>query len=244
MSIIWRTIMMRLGHHVTIYCLMLALGCSIDTQARLADKGFAPGTLLLDEYTLVGERSFITGYAPITDEGYVTVVVEMPTGTLENWKVSQPTGFLKLELEKSRPRLISYLPCIGNCGIIPQTIMAQNIPGDGRPIDVLLLGPPLPRGVVVAARPVAVLRLFDEDLRDDKIIAVRDDFPFAQITDLSVLESEFPGVTIIINEWFCNNDKRGKVRTIGFGDAEEARKMIRSAAAAFARDSTRPLGVS
>lgn len=59
-----------------------------------------------------------------------------------------------------------HYPC--NYGYVPQTLA-----DDGDPVDVLVVTPfPLPPGVVVACRPLGILKMDDEAGGDSKLVAV------------------------------------------------------------------------
>lgn len=60
---------------------------------------------------------------------------------------------------------ISPLPCPFNYGCVPQSIS-----GDGDPIDVVLLGPRLPRGTRAQSKVVAVVDFIDAGDADPKWI--------------------------------------------------------------------------
>jgi len=60
---------------------------------------------------------------------------------------------------------ISPLPCPFNYGCMPQVIS-----GDGDPIDVVLLGPRLPRGITVQSKVMGVVDFIDAGELDPKWI--------------------------------------------------------------------------
>lgn len=160
--------------------------------------------------TFAAPSSLLDPPFPDTSESRVPVVVEIPAGTVEKWEVTKPEGYLALEHAGGQPRRIRYLPYPASYGMIPGTTAPRDAGGDGDPLDVILLGPTAPRGTVVAARPIGVLRLRDDGERDDKIIAVPvrpHASPFADIRDTPDLERAFPGVLSILETWFVNYEE-------------------------------------
>lgn len=186
-----------------------------------------------DQYTLVGEKSFLDGYEPLNADGTVNIVVEIPAGTTAKWEVTKPDGLLRWEIRDGKPRVVNYLGYPGNYGMIPKTLLPKELGGDGDPLDVILLGDPLPRGTIARGRLVGVLRLQDGGEQDDKLIAIAGDSPLATATNLADLQEQFPGVTEIIELWFSNYKGKGKMQANGFGDISMAEQVLRSAIAAF-----------
>ncbi|HEU4677719.1 MAG TPA: inorganic diphosphatase, partial [Candidatus Paceibacterota bacterium] len=73
-------------------------------------------------------------------------------------------------------------------GFVPQTLF-----DDGDALDVVLLTTyPLMPGILVKARPVAIMEMVDGGDRDDKIVAVPVDDPrFEEVRDLTDLNPHF-----------------------------------------------------
>ncbi len=44
------------------------------------------------QYKLVSKKHFINDFVPINENGTVNVVVEIPSGTLEKWEISNISG--------------------------------------------------------------------------------------------------------------------------------------------------------
>ena len=110
----------------------------------------------------------------------VTAVIECPKGTNVKYELDKETGFIKLDRV-----LYSAVHYPGDYGFIPQTYY-----DDGDPIDIIILSnfPVYPR-VLVKARPIGVLEMYDDMGKDYKIIAVHANDPrfdrFNNITDVS-----------------------------------------------------------
>ena len=193
----------------------------------------APGLRAPDAFTLVGPHSFSSGIAPRAAEGRVHVVVEIPAGSVDKWEVDKADGTLRWEIRDGAPRKVRYLGYPGNYGMIPRTLLPTEQGGDGDPLDVLVLGPSVPRGSVVQARLVGVLGMLDDGERDDKLIAVLEGTALAEVTDLDALRRAFPGVTQIVETWFANYKGPGEMESLGFADAAAAQAVLRAAAGAF-----------
>ena len=145
---------------------------------------------------------------------------------------------LKLELDKSSGALMldrflatpMVYPC--NYGFIPQTLSL-----DGDPLDALVITPiPVPPGIVVRCRPVALLATEDDAGPDAKILCV----PVSAVTPTyeQVQQlADLPRTTIQQIEHFFEHYKDlepGRwMKLEGWRDAEEARKSILDSIARF-----------
>jgi inorganic pyrophosphatase len=107
------------------------------------------------------------------------VVIEIPKGSFNKYEIDKETGLIALDRAN-----YSAAPYPFDYGYVPQTLW-----GDGDPLDVILLTTyPLYPGILVKARPVAVMDMTDTGESDAKIIAVPvDDKRFEDIHDLADL---------------------------------------------------------
>jgi inorganic pyrophosphatase len=151
----------------------------------------------------------------------VNVVIEVPIG-------GEP---IKYEVDKEAGVLVVdrflYTPTRypGNYGFIPHTLS-----GDGDPCDVIVANTrPILAGAVMAVRPIGVLKMTDEAGSDEKIIAV----PTSRLTERYANVANYtdlPPITARQIEHFFSHYKDlepGKwVKCEGWGDAEEARRLI------------------
>ncbi|MBX6747204.1 MAG: inorganic diphosphatase [Acetobacteraceae bacterium] len=116
----------------------------------------------------------------------------------------------------------------GNYGFVPHTLS-----DDGDPIDVLVANTrPIVPGAVINVRPVGVLKMEDDGGGDEKIIAV----PSSKLTKRYIGINNYrdlPQITLDQIRHFFEHYKDlepGKwVKVIAWGDAEEARQLIREA---------------
>lgn len=121
--------------------------------------------------------------------------------------------------------------------MVPRTLLPESDGGDGDPLDVIILGPAVPRGSVVEVRPVAVLDLLDQGERDDKILAVPVSGPLSDVIDLKSLNRMYPGATEAVQIWFANY-KGGRTKSRGYKGSSAAWKLIDAAARAFEQEAT------
>lgn len=93
----------------------------------------------------------------------LNVIVEIPQGSSNKYEYDTETGLIKLDRANFGPT-----PYPTNYGFIPGTLGE-----DGDAYDVLLLSSyPVHPGVLVEARPVALMKMTDEGEVDDKLICV------------------------------------------------------------------------
>lgn len=93
----------------------------------------------------------------------INVIVEIPKGSKNKYEIDKETGLIALDraLHTAQDYPFDY-------GFVPQTLW-----DDGDALDVVLLTTyPLFPGILVDARPVAIMRMTDSGESDDKVIAV------------------------------------------------------------------------
>ena len=107
----------------------------------------------------------------------INVIVEIPKGSKNKYEIDKETGLIKLDraMKTSQDYPFDY-------GFVPQSLWEDNDPLD----VVLLTTSPLVPGILVEARPIAVMRVIDCGEGDDKIIAVpKSDPRFDDVVNLS-----------------------------------------------------------
>jgi inorganic pyrophosphatase len=214
-----------------LFCLFVTFLVPVAPWVTMAEV--APGLKKVDDHKLTGSKNFLTDFPYLNADGTINVVVEIPTGTTEKWEVEKKDGSLIWEFKNGKPRIVDYLGYPGNYGMVPQTVLAKELGGDGDPLDVVLIGPAVPRGSVVKAKVIGVFRMIDAKELDDKIIAVSAGTPFFELNSVAELNKKYNGVTQIIETWFLNYKGPGAVEAKGFGDKEEAMTVLKAAAASF-----------
>jgi inorganic pyrophosphatase len=181
----------------------------------------------------VGDRNYISDFEPLNEDGEINAVVEIPAGTVEKWEVDKLSGDIKWEIEweneNGQPRVVKYLGYPGNYGMIPRTLLSLESGGDGDPLDVIVLGPPVKRGDVVKCKLIGVLEMLDDGQTDDKLIAVHPNSAFYEVNNINELEEQFGGVTDILKLWFANYKGKERVEIKGFGDRQKAHEILESA---------------
>lgn len=155
-------------------------------------------------------KNLLLDFKPLTLNGNINVVIEIPTGTNEKWEVNKQSGLLELEILKGNiPRVIDYIPYPANYGMIPRTLLPKELGGDGDPLDVIVLGKPISGGSVVECKLIGVLKLLDRGEQDDKLIAVSLNSIFNNINSLEELDLEYKGVSEVLKIWFSNYKGEG-----------------------------------
>jgi inorganic pyrophosphatase len=217
------------------FALIVFQACS---PSRTSETFIARDCRWIDDHTLARTESFLTVCEAVNPDGTLNVVVEIPAGFTSEWEVDKTDGTLRREIKDGKPRTIDYLGYPGNYGMVPGTLLAEEQGGDGDPLDVILLGPSLPRGSVIQAKAVGVLRLLDDGEMDDKIIAVLSDTSLGRADRFSELVKNYPGIDTILEVWFTSYKEAGRIRSGGFDDAEAAMKTVREAKHAFQERTT------
>jgi len=113
----------------------------------------------------------------------MNVIVEIPKFAKNKYEIDKETGMIALDrvMHTAQDYPFDY-------GFVPQTLF-----DDGDALDVVLLTTyPLAPGILVKARPVAIMEMVDGGERDDKVVAVPVDDPrFAEIQDLGDINKHF-----------------------------------------------------
>lgn len=203
--------------------LSLACASSGGTSGGAGDA--SPALRQKDPYTLVAKESLASSQPAMNRDGTINVVIEIPAGTSDKWEVRMSDGALIWEFTGDRPRVVPYLAYPGNYGMIPRTLLDKELGGDGGALDVMVIGPAVPRGSIVKAIPIGVIRLLDRMEQDDKILAVMPGTPFEKATDVTLLDRHFPGVSDILRIWF-DNYAGDSISYLGLGPAASAQRLI------------------
>ena len=184
---------------LTIPCLILFFYSTLSAADNCKSFcGIAPELKYNGPYTLLSPKNLLKDYPSKDSFGNVQAVIEVPAGRTEKWEVGKENGDLKWKFKKGKPRVLKYIGYPGNYGMVPRTLSPKELGGDGDPLDIILLGPPLNRGDVVSAKLVGVLKLLDNGEQDDKLIAVQLNSPLKKSNSLKELDEQFPGIKEIL----------------------------------------------
>ena len=160
----------------------------------------------------------------------VNAVIEIPSGSNIKYEMDKQSGLIKVD------RILYTAMCYPfNYGFIPSTL-AQ----DGDPIDILILSSePFVPGSYVNAVPIGVVYMKDESGEDEKIIAVpveKVDPVFGTMKDIGSIAEITKKKIIHFFEHYKELEKDKWVKIAGWGDAKEAKQMIRNAMKRDAKD--------
>lgn len=162
------------------------------------------------------------------DGGIINTVVEIPKWS--TLKIEWNRKLAVFELDRVEPSIFAK-PV--NYGFIPQTLDE-----DGDELDTLVLtNDPIPTGVYLRARVVAVLRFVDDDEIDDKIVCVPADDRNTDnaITSLDDLHEQWCKKIEHHFNHYKDLKKPGSTKVVGWGDAEEAKQIIKECQARWAK---------
>lgn len=113
----------------------------------------------------------------------MNVIIEIPKFSKNKYEIDKETGIIGLDrvMHTAQDYPFDY-------GFVPQTLF-----DDGDALDVVLVTTyPLAPGILVKARPVAIMEMIDGGERDDKVVAVPVDDPrFDNVKDLPDLNPHF-----------------------------------------------------
>jgi len=117
------------------------------------------------------------------NEESMNVIIEIPKFSKNKYEIDKETGLIALDrvMHSAQDYPFDY-------GFVPQTLF-----DDGDALDVIILTTyPLAPGILVRARPIALMEMIDGGDRDDKVIAVPVDDPrFSELQDLENLNKHF-----------------------------------------------------
>ncbi len=168
----------------------------------------------------------IYSIAPGTPDS-INVIVEIPQGSSNKYEYDVETGLIKLDRANFGPT-----PYPANYGFIPGTLGE-----DGDAYDVLLLSSfPIHPGILVEARPVALMKMTDEGETDDKIICVPvKDRRFEDVLDLEhVNKHTLKEIKLFFETIKLLKAKPGTVVVHGFENKEAAKVAFEYAIKAHA----------
>ena len=149
----------------------------------------------------------------------MNVIVEIPKFSKNKYEIDKETGIIALDrvMHTAQDYPFDY-------GFVPQTLWE-----DGDALDVVLLTTyPLMPGILVPARPVAIMNMVDDGESDAKVIAVpKKDPRWDDVKDLSDINPH----TLKEIEHFFATYKKVQNKSVEVGGFED----VKAAQAAFAK---------
>lgn len=113
----------------------------------------------------------------------MNVIIEIPKFSKNKYEIDKETGIIALDrvMHTAQDYPFDY-------GFVPQSLF-----DDGDALDVVLITThPLAPGILVKARPVAIMEMVDGGERDDKVVAVPVEDPrFDDVHDITDLNKHF-----------------------------------------------------
>ena len=162
-------------------------------------------------------------------EGALHGVIEIPGGTNKKIEFNPKTHSFEVDQRDGKDRIISFLPYPANYGFIPSTLSDPSQGGDGDALDILLISESIPTGSIIETIPIAMLKLFDNEEYDYKIICVPKN-PKKRIIDATTFDGfskKYIHAKDMIESWFLHYDIGGDTLiSKGWGDEKEAFKEI------------------
>ncbi|MEN1972539.1 inorganic diphosphatase [Luteimonas sp. MJ204] len=162
---------------------------------------------------------------PAPGSGEAILLVEIPAGSATKFETA-PGGLVFVDRFLAMPVVYP-----ASYGALPSTFA-----GDGDPLDALVLArAPLPPGVLLRFRPVAVLRMVDGGAMDHKLVGVpADDVDPAyadirDLADLPVTDRERIEAFFRVYKQLPAPEAGNPVSLEGWGDAAEARVILEDA---------------
>ncbi len=160
------------------------------------------------------------------EEGIVNAIVDIPEGSILKIEYNRTLGIF--ELDRVEP------------GVFPKPVNYGFIPGtkdeDSDELDVLLFcHEPIPTGVLVKAKVIGIFNFEDDGEMDYKIVCVpKDDRDTGDsITSLEDLGKRWKQKIEFHFAHYKDLKKPGTTKVLGWGDVEEAKKIIRECIARY-----------
>lgn len=154
----------------------------------------------------------------------VNVIVEIPKGSQNKYEYDKKLGVFVLDRV-----LFSPIHYPGDYGIIPQTLGED---GDALDALVLVTYPTYP-GILIAARPIGVLRMRDNGEGDDKILCVpANDVRMMHLSEAEEIQEPIRAEIAHFFEVYKQLEGK-KVELGGWDGVTEARRIIEESIARY-----------
>lgn len=146
----------------------------------------------------------------------INVIIETPKNSMNKYEIDKETGLIKLDRANYTAAAFPF-----DYGFVPQTLWE-----DGDPLDVIVLSNfPLASGILVSARPIAVMDMTDTGESDYKIIAVPvEDRRFEDTQDLADLNKHM--VREFTHFWETYKQLQGKPAVVTINSVLEKKDAV------------------
>jgi len=210
----------------------------MNPQPKLALIALAAALLLLTGASLASNavlHPFLAAQPKEAPEE-ANLAVEIPAGSFTKYEIKED-GLVHVDRFQSMP--VAYP---ANYGSMPRTLA-----GDNDPLDALVLPrEPLHPGVIVRFRPIGYLKMVDKGEHDEKVIGVptdKIDPTYANIRDLQDLPLiERQRIEAFFRVYKDLPEGRNPVELSGWGNAAEAKALIRESMQRFDAQQRRAKG--
>lgn len=159
---------------------------------------------------------------PAGTEDEMNVIIEVPKGSSNKYEIDKETGMIALD--RANYSAAPY-PC--EYGFVPQTHW-----DDGDALDVVLLATyPIPPGILVKVRPVALMEMTDTGENDYKIVGVPvNDKRWGDVQDVSdINEHTLKEIQHFFETYKVLKGKGNEVTIAGFKGKKEAQEAFAKA---------------
>ena len=191
-------------------CSILLFSCYDESSSSSQNKGSKTN------HEIINTIKFDYGKLPFKNKnGNLTAVIEIPAGTNSKFEYNYELKEFTQEIRDGKPRVVKFLPYVGNYGFIPGTYMDPSIGGDGDALDILIIGESIKQGVILEIKPIATLKLLDSGEEDHKVIGVPVDTSL-NIANINDYESLSEPIKEIIKTWFTSYKGPGEMEFQGW----------------------------
>ena len=169
---------------------------------------------------------FMKVFDPGVKSEYVNTIIEIPMGSMH--KIEYSVDKKTFILDRVEPAIFAK-PV--NYGFIPQTLDE-----DDDPLDTLVItDEPLPTGVALKAKVIAILNFVDDGENDHKIVCVPEDDlnTGSAVNSIEDLNSRWKQQIEHHFSHYKDLKKPGTTNVQGWGNSEEAWKIIEECIARF-----------
>lgn len=150
----------------------------------------------------------------------VNVLVEVPKGSQNKYEIDKESGLIKLDRANYSAAAFPV-----EYGFVPQTLW-----DDGDALDVIILATfPIPTGILVEVRPVAVMEMIDTGESDYKVIGVPvNDKRWEDVQDLGDINKHtIKEIQHFFETYKALKGKPAPVEIRGFKGKQEAMEAVK-----------------